>query len=370
MIGAFERTASLGPTQLSPVPGADWTAFEAWLDAAGNSLSARALGRADPVAQIRVAAARDGDTVVAGEVREGLDLGSGPMRRAGAHGFFVTRLSANGASRWFRRFDSPAYLWCNSVTVDADGAIAVAGVYEGSIDLGTGALPTVTSYEGFLAKLSPTGTTLWSERLNGRWTDPWSLAFDRDGDLLVAGAFQEMDLGLGPLPRRRNGGDRAAFVAKLDRSGHALWNRGFVGAYDAKAIAVDGSGNPTVVGMFQRDLLWDGGRMQGKGMNNGYVIALDAAGATRWTKNLGTGDRGLLAANVVVIDSQGDVVVGGARTDDDLHSVSFVASFDAQGHSRWNLTPSDGVPVGESNGAVVLVGGGDEGSLHLAAIAP
>jgi hypothetical protein len=370
-IGAFQGTASVGPTKLSALPGADWTLFEAWLDAGGNSLSAVVLGRADHVARIRVATARDGDTVLVGEVQEGLDVGSGPMHRTGGHGFFVTRLNADGAPRWLRRFDSPDYLWCSSVAVDADGAIAVAGSYQGTIDLGTGALPTVQSYEGFVAKLGPAGTTRWSERLIGRRTDPSALAFDRGGNLLVAGDFDEMDLGLGRLPGPRNGGDRAAFAAKLDRSGVALWNRSFVGAYDANAIAVDGSGNPTLVGIFQRDLLWDGGRMQGEGMNNGYVIALDATGATRWTKNLGTGGRGLLKADVVVVDDDGDVLVGGERNDDTFaYRVRFVAGFDAQGPSRWNLNPADGLPVGTSEGAVVLAGCGDEGHTHVAAITP
>jgi hypothetical protein len=372
LLGAFDTSATFGATTLAAAPGATSTSFLAWFDAEGNALQARAIGSALPLPQVHVAIAPDGDTIVAGTVGDGVDLGTGPMRVGADRGVFVARLGQDGAPRWLRRFGgSASYAVCLGLAASADGTIAITGTYAGDLNLGTGALPTAHDDEGFVAELEVDGRTRWSERLNGRWTDPWAVAFDASGALFVAGAYQGMDLGLGPLPPTRNGGDRAVFAAKLDRAGHPVWNRGFVGAYDAHAIGVDGSGAPVLVGMFQHDVQWDGGALTGSGMNNGYAVALAPDGATRWVKNLGTGQRGELAADAIVAADGGEVFVGGERVDD-FYRMRFATILDAQGAARWGQFPASGRPVGATDHALILAGSEGHGDdhVHITAIAP
>jgi hypothetical protein len=150
-----------------------------------------------------------------------------------------------------------------------------------------------------------------------------------------------------------------------------VWNRGFVGAYDARAIGLDSSGGPALVGMFQGDVQWDGGALSGAGMNNGYVIALAPDGATRWVKDLGTGQRGLLAADAIVPHEGGGVFIGGSRVDD-MYTIRFATILDVQGSQRWSQVPASGRPIGATRNALILAGreGHGDDDVHLTAIAP
>lgn len=144
-----------------------------------------------------------------------------------------------------------AWLQCghqvaSTVVVDATGHVLVGGpMSASSIDVGTGPLPgESTTRAHWVARLAPSGTTLWVRRFENDST--WSsfdmqIAGAASGGPVLAGVFS----GTVKLDGKvLSTGD--AFAARLSESGAVLWAAP-LGVEAAVAHgAVDGSGNDVV----------------------------------------------------------------------------------------------------------------------------
>jgi hypothetical protein len=156
----------------------------------------------------------------------------------------------------------------------------------------------------------------------------------------------------------------------------SLWSNGFgdtVGcAYDAaKGVAVDGSGNITVVGAFSGSASFGGSSLVSAGGSDIFVASFTSSGAHRWSKRFGgTGfpsDAGL----AIAIDAAGNVYVTGEMSSTmdfggaTLATVGdrdiFVASFTSSGVHRWSKSfggtmVDQGLGISCSGGAVFVTG--------------
>jgi hypothetical protein len=100
------------------------------------------------------------------------------------------------------------------LALDKSGAVVVAGSFGGSVDVGGGPL-VGGGNDLFTAKLSPSGTHLWS-KVAGDATiqNGLAIATDAMGRVFVAGELQgTMDLGVGPTTSM---GGFDAFLALLE----------------------------------------------------------------------------------------------------------------------------------------------------------
>lgn len=152
-----------------------------------------------------------------------------------------------------RRFGGAAFEPVNQlapidVAVDREGAILVAGAFRGAIDLGAGPLVSAGATDFFLAKLDRTGTPIWGHRFGGPGNDAFSgLSVDGAGNVALAGVvFGPIDFGGGPI-----GGSSTIVVAKFTGAGDLLWQRAY-GTPDeiqfAYGVAADPFGNVVLSG--------------------------------------------------------------------------------------------------------------------------
>ncbi len=65
---------------------------------------------------------------------------------------------------WSQHFGSTSSDYGESVATDASGNVFVTGRFFGTVDFGGGALVSAGNTDIFVAKYSPTGTHLWSQR--------------------------------------------------------------------------------------------------------------------------------------------------------------------------------------------------------------
>jgi len=122
-----------------------------------------------------------------------------------------------------------------------------------------------------------------------------ALAIDANGNTYVAGQFSgtvDFDASGSTFELTASGGD--AYVTKLDPDGAFVWAAMFTGSgtESAYGVAVDGSGNVTVVGRFNSETDFDPGAgtstMTPSGGYDGFVVGLDSNGAFVWKEQFGS----------------------------------------------------------------------------------
>ncbi len=291
-----------------------------------------------------------GDVLVTGYFRGTVDFGGGPLASPDGFDVFLVKYTAAGTHLWSKRFGSPIVgaLVTESgsgVAVDAGGNVFVTGMFEGTADFGGGPLTSAGQSDVFLAKYTAAGTHLWSRRFGGVYTDEGKgLAVDPGGNVLLTGTFYATaDFGGGPLA----GTAGEAFLAKFSPAGTHLWSQHFGGVLsdEGRAVAVDGSGNVVMAGVFQGTIDLGGGPLTSAGGSDAFLARYSPAGAHLWSRRFG-GTSNFDAGNGVGVDDNGNVVLIGyfAGTVDfgagPLTSAgskdAFVARYSAAGAPLWS----------------------------------
>lgn len=278
-----------------------------------------------------------------------------------------------GTVLWAKRFGGAANQFTESIAVDGNGNVLVAGYYlGGSVDFGGGTLPsTGNDFNIFVVKLDPSGKHLWSKGFGDAQNQVGrSIAADVMGNVLVTGYFAgSVDFGGGALT---SAGGQDVFVVKLDASGKHLWSKGFGDAKDqaGQSIAVDPMGNAVVTGFFNGSVGFGPIALTSAGEQDIFVVKLDPSGGHLWSK--GFGDAQSQVGQGVAVDAAGNVLVtgyfngsvdfgGGLLTSVDAADV-FVAKFKPDGMLSWANAygnVSDQIATGiaaDSAGNVVVTG--------------
>jgi len=260
-----------------------------------------------------VAVDGSGNILVAGNFRGTTDLGGGPLTSAGGLDMFVAKFSATGAFLWAKQFGSSnGDDSANSIAVDSSGNVIVTGYFTATVDFGGG--PFTAPYLGinsFLAKFSPTGAHLWSQSFVS-YASAYanSVAVDANDNVLMAGYFlNDINLGGGTLSTH---GGSDAFVAKFSSAGTHVWSKSFGGttADQALGVAADPSGNVVVLGFFSNSADFGGGALTTAGGWDTFVVKYSATGAYVWAKSFNS-PGSFDMPRAIGVDRNGNVVITG-----------------------------------------------------------
>jgi len=314
-------------------------------------------------------------------------------------GAFVAKLnSSDGALQWATFFE---YSIGSAIAVDDSGGIYVAGQSFSSWGCAWPINCTVrpytsggaAQYDGFVAKLNPSGILLWNTFLGGV-KDDWgnAIVVDDSGNIYVAGGSEAA---WGAPVRPYNPGDgtasnaRDAFAAKLNASDGALqWNT-FLGGGGSegssmiyqvfRGIAADGDGNVYLVGdstsawscapvactvrSFTPNNLYE--------KRDAYIAKLDSNGVLQWNTFLGSDSDDL--GKSIAVDVIGNVYVAGTSSDTwgapglpfALGPDAFLAKLNSSGALQWNAFlggywdyEGNGIAV-DDGGTVYVAGNGN-----------
>lgn len=171
------------------------------------------------------------------------------------------------------------------------------------------------SMDGFVAKLGPDGSHVWSTFVGGSGYDTcYGIATNHTGDVLVAGRTGSTGWIDGGYDLSYGGGDDG-FVLKLDPDGHHRWSTYLGGDVNdrAFAIAVDDWGNALVSGWTESSG-WTFGAFDSdfNGATDGFAAMLTPDGQCVWSTYLG--GSGNDRSFGIAVDSAGNALVTG-RTD-------------------------------------------------------
>ena len=299
-------------------------AFITKIGPGGNVLWSKRYGDAQSQVPGGVAIDNLGSTYVTGSFQGAIDLGGGALMSAGGHDVFVAKLDSGGDSVWRKKFGDAAEQFGVGVATDNLGNAYITGILQGTANFGGNPLTSKGQADIFLAKLGPGGAHSWSTSFgdaSGQYAA--GIAVDTAGNVVITGYFAgSLDFG-GVTTMLMSAGGLDTFVARFDTAGVPLWSTRFGGPKDdlPAGIAVDAAGNVILTGSFSGSVDFGKGPLVSAGKEDVFVVKLDPAGTTQWTKNFGGAGKDQFAAGIttdsasnisVAFYFNGDINLGGA----------------------------------------------------------
>ncbi len=253
-----------------------------------------------------VATDASGNVFMTGGMNETVDFGGGDLVSAGSNDIVLAKYSPTGTHLWSQHFGSTSGDYGFSVATDASGNVFMTGYFNETVDFGGGNLVSAGARDIFLAKYSPTGTHLWSQRFGSPSADIGvSVATDGSGNVFMSGNFKEtVDFGGGDLV---SAGSSDIVVAKYSPTGTHLWSQRFgsTGVENGRSVATDASGNVFMTGPFQGTVNFGGGALVSAGGRDIFLAMYSPTGTHLWSQRFGsTGDD---FGNEVATDASGNV---------------------------------------------------------------
>lgn len=201
-----------------------------------------------------------GNVYLIGDFEQSVAFGSGAdaimLTSAGARDIFFAKYTPEGQMLWVRRIGGPNLDFCEGIGVGPDGAVFLAGYFEGSVDFDPGPgeffLNSAGDVDVFIAKYTPQGELVWAYRIGNEDVNVVSgLALGPDGGLYICGYFYgAMDFDPNPQTQalRASNGSSDIFIAKYEQSGGALiWANTMGGVNIEEAVAVQVSRDGSVL---------------------------------------------------------------------------------------------------------------------------
>lgn len=123
----------------------------------------------------------------------------------GAYASDLKKVDNMVVEQWTKGFSSPSSILLESIAVDSSDAVVLAFTSDASYDFGGGELPPIGTMDLLLAKLDSGGNHLWSRRFGAMGSDQAApvVATAPNGDILLAAQVSgTIDVGTGPIPTK------------------------------------------------------------------------------------------------------------------------------------------------------------------------
>ena len=322
-IGNFAGTITMAPGISVTNSGTTAIDFMVATDGAGTGLWAKSVDtQSGALLAIAANPGRD-EFAICGYAAGGVtDLGlSGAYNGDGLEDILIAKLnSATGAVIWAHQIGGAGSQLCTAVAMDAAGTVYAGGIYDGSLDFGSGALPSPSGQAVWVAKLSSAaGTEVVSAAYgasgNG-YQNVRSIAVDGSGNVAIAGNLKS-SMAFGSYNLTAPGSGTDGFVAKLSNGLAPLWARnwGDSGNQEAHGVASSPSGDLVVVGFAKGTTT---------GLASSPLVAAGTSADAYWARFRGSdgasmgaaiyGDPLVQSADNVVIAGSGVITVSGYFT--------------------------------------------------------
>ena len=264
----------------------------------------------------------------------------------------VVKFLKNGTMSWSASIKSgmaSSYSVVRGLATDKLGNVFVVGELQGTMSVGAIDVVSAGGVDIFLAKLDPTGKTLWAKAF-GDSADQYgnSVAVDTAGNVFITGRMVgTVDFG-GGAPGVSAGDNDNLFVAKLDTDGKHVWSNAFGddSAQIGYGVATTPDGDVVVTGSLAGAIDFGGGvNFQSAGNTDIFVAKLAGdGGAVMWGHHYG--DNQDQSGNGVAVGADGGIVItggmigkcnfGDGNFDAKTKNNVFVAKLHADGTHQWS----------------------------------
>ena len=340
--GYFEGTANFGNITLTSSGEKD--IFIAKYDAAGNVLWAKRAGGVEIDYSSDISVDGSGNSYVTGIFVGTATFGSTTLTSSGLSNTFVAKYDAAGNVLWAKSA-SGGFSGGDGIAPDGSGNSYVTGSFNGTVSFGSISLTNNSLFgDIFIAKYDAAGNVLWAKSAGGTNSDGGiGIGVDGSGNSYVTGYFRATaSFGSTTLT---SSGLSNAFVAKYDAAGNVMWAKraGGTGSDNGNDISADGSGNSYVTGIFSGTATFGSFTLTSSGLSDVFIGKYDAAGNVLWAKK--AGGTGSDYGNGIAVDgSSNSYVTGifsGTATFGSISLTSngsadiFIAKYDTVGNVLW-----------------------------------
>lgn len=217
---------------------------------------------------------------------------------------------------WFKQGTGPGTAQAESVAFDADGNLFVAGTFNDILALGGQTVSTMPNIDtdGFVAKFRWNGSVEWLQRIGDGNNDTVNLrvAAANDGGVGVAGFSGKITTPPG-MPSELNG-SWDLFVAKLSAAGVLEWGKmvGGMGGENVGGVAIDSEGNIILTGYFWESFTCGGVPLTDEENYGVFVCKWDSSGKLQWTRHFGGPAN--QDASAIAVDTNGNIAIVGTFT--------------------------------------------------------
>jgi len=310
--GQFQGTVDFGGGNLV---AANADIFVLKLDSAGNYVWQKQLTGTGNDLAYAISVNSSGTFVISGEFGSfggGVNFGGGVLTSAGSSDIFVAEYDSSGTYVWAKQIGGSGTDRGFAVAIDSTGVAAVTGDYRSSVQLGCGSIISNGLADIPVVKFSSTGGITWVRRFGGTSDDRGTgIAIGPSGEVLVTGYF-DGTINFGGGVRPDSGGGVDIFLAKYTTNGVWTWDKVFgspIGVDSPRAVAVDSSGNISMVGDLDNPLDFGCGSFGENSSTNVLITKFTSAGACISSARYGdlSDDHGY----GVAFDSSGNLIIGG-----------------------------------------------------------
>ncbi|MEO5731222.1 MAG: hypothetical protein ABI134_23510, partial [Byssovorax sp.] len=301
-----------------------------------------------------IAAFSDGSSVLVGSTSDA-SVPEGTPPEVPAWAPFVMKLDAAGKTVWDRRLalsPSPLLLASNQgpslVAASPNGGIVVAGVLDGTLDLGDGhVITSVGDTDVFLARFDATGKAIEARRFgDGLAQTVSTMDVDAAGNVVLVGALAgAMDFGAGTVAPIIDPTVTSYYVARLPEAGAPIYAKvplALAGPMHF-AAAVGAEGTVVLGGTFTSNA-WIGAEPPHPTMSEaGFLLTLAPDGSVAWSAVIDGAavtqvalDQGDVVA-VVTVGINAQAIVGGKEISGGLDGEVVLARFDPAGALRYAI---------------------------------
>lgn len=211
---------------------------------------------------------------------------------------------ANDRVGWVRTWGGPDSEQGTAVAAGPDGAIIVAGYFQGTTDFDPGSGKQIETSSGYisayLSKFMPDGEYVWSRFIKGSWwVDALGVAILSDGSIVMGGTYSrvaDFDPGSGEEEQDAGQSGEDTYVLHLTSEGEFDWvstlrGEGYIVFYDM-SVSIDN--HIFTTGTFTDNIILeqDGGITQEltcKGDKDVYVAKIGPDGQGEWIRSVGGG---------------------------------------------------------------------------------
>ena len=216
-----------------------------------------------------------GNLLVCGQTSNSID--GGEQQDGGKIEVFVAKFDPHGNQLWIRQLRGAEIAYSESLCVDAQGDIYVAGYSEGDFDREADVLRS----DGIIVKFNAAGQHVWTQKMGFEESDTLhAIACTRQGHLYVGGIIIKKT---GPEPQDTQDD---AFVAKYNAQGEQLWLQQLsTSAFDGIiSLDVDNEEHVYVGGFTEGQL----GEDQLAGRSDAFLAKYSPQGTQLWLHQFGT----------------------------------------------------------------------------------
>jgi len=199
----------------------------------------------------------------------------------------------------------------SSLNIDSQGEILITGGVVGTYVFGGTTLTDGGSILPFLAKFDASGNPLWARSFDQTETSlNISSVYDGNDNLFIAGIYSD-SIVMGATTLTPVNGNQDMYLAKLDPTGNTLWARTFGSATNQAfpSLQASSNGNVFIAGTFQAPLLVEGQTLT-PANEDIFVIQYTAEGTKGWTAQAQGGGKESLGD--LTYTSNGRLYAGGA----------------------------------------------------------